>query len=148
MLGNWINLCELIVNNTLNCGGWRFKSTYVTKVGCSFWTYRMLHLNSKTGSEIYHCLKVKPFFHEKLFQKKKKNIVMDLCPATFRSLVVQRSAKTAVCQPQLKPLWYYKHKHTERSLVPVDWYTHINVYLHQCIFNFNIFYIIICSISK
>ena len=29
---------------------------------------------------------------------------MDLCPATFRSIVVQRWTKIAGCQPQLKPL--------------------------------------------
>ena len=137
MLGNWINLCEPIVDNTLNFGGWRFKSTYVTKVGCSFWTYRMLPLNSKTDSEIYHYLKVKTIFSRKIISERKKNIVMDLCPATFRSLVVQGSAKTPGCWPQLKPLWYYKHKHThththtQHTLGPVDWYNHIKVYLHH-----------------
>ena len=30
---------------------------------------------------------------------------MDLCPVTFRSFVVQWSAKIAGCWPQLKPLY-------------------------------------------
>ena len=54
--------------------------------------------------QIYHCLKVKLSFHKKLFQKEKKIIVMDLCPATFRSFVVQWLAKIAGRQPQLEPL--------------------------------------------
>ena len=33
--------------------------------------------------------------------------VMDLCPATFRSFVVQWSTKIAGLRPQLKPLLYY-----------------------------------------
>ena len=32
---------------------------------------------------------------------------MDLCPATFRSFVVQRFAKIAGHQPQLKPPYIY-----------------------------------------
>ena len=47
--------------------------------------------------QIYHCLKVKPSFHEKLFQRQKNKLVMNLCPATFRSFVVQWSAKIASC---------------------------------------------------
>ena len=43
-------------------------------------------------------------FDEKLFQKEKKKFVMGLCPATFRSFVVQLSAKFAGRRPQLKPL--------------------------------------------
>ena len=54
--------------------------------------------------QIYHCLKVKPSFHEKLFQKEKTVIVMDLWPATFTSFVVQCAAKIASRWPQLKPL--------------------------------------------
>ena len=55
--------------------------------------------------QIYHCLKVKTSFHKKLFQKVKKYIiVMDLCLVTFRSFVLQWSAKIAGHQPQLKPL--------------------------------------------
>ena len=60
--------------------------------------------------QIYHCLKVKPSFHEKLFQKEKK-IVMGLCPATFRSFVLQWSTKLAGRPPQLKALlqWILLH---------------------------------------
>ena len=50
--------------------------------------------------QIYHCWKVKSSFHEKLFQKK-KIIVMNLCPATLRSFVVQWSSKIAGHRPQL-----------------------------------------------
>ena len=133
MLGNWINLCEPIVDNTLNFGGWRFKSTYVTKVGCSFWTYRMLPLNSKTESEIYHYLKVKTIFSRKIISER-KNIVMDLCPATFRSLVVQGSAKTPGCWPQLKPLWYYKHKHTHTHTHTAHSGASRLIHSYKCIF--------------
>ena len=70
----------------------------------------LLHRNAKCYEkksyyyQIYHCLKVKPLFHEKLFQREKKIIAKDLCPATVRSFVVQWSAKIAGCRPQLKPL--------------------------------------------
>ena len=51
---------------------------------------------------------MKPSFHEKLFQEeKKKIIVMDLCRATFRSFVIQWSAKIAGRWSQLKPLDIY-----------------------------------------
>ena len=53
--------------------------------------------------QIYYCLKVKPTFHEKLFLKE-KNIVIDLCQATFRSFTVEWSAKIPGLRPQLKPL--------------------------------------------
>ena len=52
--------------------------------------------------QIYHCLKVKPSFHKKLFQQaeRKKLIVMYLCPVTFKSFVVQWSAKITGRQRQ------------------------------------------------
>ena len=34
--------------------------------------------------QIYHCLKVKPSFHEKLFQKKKKNYCGGFMPGDFQ----------------------------------------------------------------
>ena len=43
-------------------------------------------------------MKVKPSFHKELFQKKKIT-VKDLCPATFRSFVVQCSTKIAGRRP-------------------------------------------------
>ena len=44
------------------------------------------------------------FESETIFSR--KIIVMDLCPATFRSFVVQCLAKIVGCWPQLKPLRY------------------------------------------
>ena len=70
--------------------------------------------------QICHCFKVKTSFHEKLFQKK-KIIVMDLCPPTFRSFVVQWSTKIAGCHPKLKPLnlarWWWKSSKISSSTV-------------------------------
>ena len=43
-------------------------------------------------------------FSRKIISERKKIVVKDLCPATFRSFVVQWSAKITGCWPQLKPL--------------------------------------------
>ena len=48
---------------------------------------------------------MKPSFHEKLIQTEKHIIVVDLCPVTFKSFVIQWSAKIAGRRPQLKPLY-------------------------------------------
>ena len=54
--------------------------------------------------QIYHCLKVKPSFHEKLFQKEKNKLLLQIYAwRLYRSFVVQWSAKIAGCWPQLKP---------------------------------------------
>ena len=48
-------------------------------------------------------------FSRKIISEKKKIIVMDLCPATFRSLVVQWSAKIVGRRPQLKHLQGFQY---------------------------------------
>ena len=50
--------------------------------------------------QIYHCLKVKPSFHEKLFQKKKYSY--EFVPGDFQ--VIWSSMVGDNRQPQLKPL--------------------------------------------
>ena len=44
------------------------------------------------------------FLRKIISERKKEIIVMDLCPTTVRSFVVQWSAKIACRRPQLKPL--------------------------------------------
>ena len=44
------------------------------------------------------------FSRKIISERKKLIIVMNLCPATFRSIVVQWSAKIVGRRPQLKPL--------------------------------------------
>ena len=43
--------CAVVITTT-PWRGWRSASTYVAKVGCPFWIYQMLPLNSKVGSDL------------------------------------------------------------------------------------------------
>ena len=36
----------------------------------------MLNVTKKNYNQIYHCLKVKPSFHEKLFEKEKNKLLL------------------------------------------------------------------------
>ena len=53
--------------------------------------------------QIYYCLKEKPSFHQKIFQKEKNKLLLWIY-ATFKSFVVQWLVKIAGHQSWLKPL--------------------------------------------
>ena len=54
--------------------------------------------------QIYHCLKMKPSFSEKLFQKEKNKLLSWIYARRLSGHLFQWSAKIAGRRPQLKPL--------------------------------------------
>ena len=98
-----IMYCSCIYNEVLSCifkkntkKTEKINSCYYGEINVKCYKEKSYHY------QIYHCLKTKPSFHKKLFQKEKKNYCYGFMPSN--SFAVQWSAKIAYHQPQLKPL--------------------------------------------
>ena len=98
-----IMYCSYIYNEVLSCIFKLNMKKYKHNYFFLLWRNANCYEEKSYHYQIYHCLKVKPSFHEVISDK--KVIAMALCPATFRSFMVQWLAKIAGRRPQMKTLF-------------------------------------------
>ena len=129
-----ITYCSCIYNKVLSC---IFKISMKKNRNINSCYYREMPNATKKNLIVIKSTIVWKWnflFMENYFRKKKINIVMDLCPVTFRSFVFQWLAKIAGPQPQLKPLMTHPNEPFSYSIL-----IHFPYILYTLLFYF-IFY--------